>query len=257
MSPLRATVPTGGVRVDIYEIDPATGTYLGPPYDSVYVYAIGTADALKVKIGYTTGRLERRLSEIQVGCPLPLEILWWAEAGPGLEEALHRIFARQRLRGEWFELGPERLSMFDALHEELYSENYALIEQDAAQHHARQKASRIRAALLAQRKSPPPISVAPTQVPPAPPPLTAAVIPGELHLTLHLPPDTASGGTVEWMAVLDHGQQVARIPTPSTPGPHLRLKRFSNHRSRFVVFAGNRAGVSLPSAAIEVTARTS
>lgn len=242
--------------MDSYEMDPTTGAYLGPPYDPMCVYAIGTADALKVKIGYTAGRLERRLSEIQVGCPLPLEILWWTEAGPGFEAALHRIFARQRLRGEWFALGSERLSMFDALHEELYSENYELIEHDAAQHHARQKASRIRAAVLAQRKSPPPSSMAPTHVPAAPPPVTAAVVPNELHLTLHLPPNTASGGTVEWMAVLDHGQQVARIPAPSTPGPHLRLKRFSNHKSCFVVFAGNRAGVSLPSPAVEVTART-
>ena len=242
--------------MDSYEIDPATGAYLGPPFDSMFVYAIGTSDALLVKIGYTTD-LERRLSQIQVGCPLPLEILWWTEAGPGFEESLHRIFAKQRLRGEWFELGPERLSMFDALHEELYSENYALIEQDAAQHHARQKASRIRAALLAQRKlnsASAPQRAAPSQAPPAPPAPAAVVVPGEVHLTLHLPPDTAPGGPVEWMAILDHGQQVARMPVPLGEGPHLRLERFSAYRSRFVAFAGNRAGVSLPSTAVEVTA---
>ncbi|WP_406469526.1 GIY-YIG nuclease family protein [Streptomyces hirsutus] len=220
------------------------------------VYAIGTSDARMVKIGYTTN-LERRLSQIQVGCPLLLEVLWWTEAGPSFEEALHRIFAAQRLRGEWFELGPERLSMFDALHDELYSEAYGLIEHDAAQHHARQKASRIRAAILAQRKTgieSVPQGAVPTQAPAAPPPATVTVVPDEVHLTLHLPPDGLPSGTVEWLAVLDHGQQVARMSVPLAQGPHLRLKRSNGYRARFVVFAGNRAGVSLPSAAVDVTA---
>ena len=59
-----------------------------------------------MKIGVATD-CASRLSALQVGCPLPLALLWSQAALNALavEEALHERFAAQRVQGEWFDLG--------------------------------------------------------------------------------------------------------------------------------------------------------
>lgn len=73
---------------------------------SAYVYVIGAVGVQAVKIGWATNPT-RRLMEFQIGCPLPLSILWTfpTSRAVALESALHKRFAAQRLRGEWFDLG--------------------------------------------------------------------------------------------------------------------------------------------------------
>lgn len=60
-----------------------------------------------VKIGRTIN-MDRRMSEIQTGCPLPLELVWfWPGGGPN-ERGVHERLKCLRERGEWFHI-PEAL----------------------------------------------------------------------------------------------------------------------------------------------------
>ncbi len=72
------------------------------------VYFIGAFG--RVKIGRTND-LDRRLAELQTGCPTKMELLHSIETPQPhvLETKLHRIFAHKRLIGEWFDLGAEDL----------------------------------------------------------------------------------------------------------------------------------------------------
>ena len=55
-----------------------------------------------VKIGFTSGFVSSRLSDLQVGNPYKLEILYDLPGGPQLEREMHKKFAKLRYRGEWF-----------------------------------------------------------------------------------------------------------------------------------------------------------
>ncbi|WP_327594735.1 GIY-YIG nuclease family protein [Streptomyces chartreusis] len=65
------------------------------------VYVVGSPQWRPVKIG--TGDPARRLSQLQVGTPFPLNLLWSCPGDRALEKALHARFAEYRVRGEWFE----------------------------------------------------------------------------------------------------------------------------------------------------------
>jgi len=67
-----------------------------------YVYLIGTLDQRIVKIGYSISP-RQRLIDIRIACPFTVGILWKAEGGAELEDALHQRFTDCRLQGEWFE----------------------------------------------------------------------------------------------------------------------------------------------------------
>ncbi len=73
-----------------------------------YVYFIGAYG--KVKIGRTNS-LDRRLAELQTGCPTKIELLHSIETDrpSQLEAKLHRLFAGKRSTGEWFDLQPQDL----------------------------------------------------------------------------------------------------------------------------------------------------
>ncbi|MGG7568954.1 GIY-YIG nuclease family protein [Streptomyces sirii] len=68
---------------------------------SQWVYVIGVARSLTVKIGVTSD-VPRRLREIQNMCPVELEVLWSHPGGRALEQALHAHFAENHSHGEWF-----------------------------------------------------------------------------------------------------------------------------------------------------------
>jgi hypothetical protein len=72
---------------------------------SVY-YILCTATE-RVKIGYTSGPVETRLKALQTGAPAPLEILACHDGTPAHEKLAHKMFAKQRVCGEWFEMSAE------------------------------------------------------------------------------------------------------------------------------------------------------
>jgi len=55
-----------------------------------------------VKIGFSFGPIQYRLSAIQVGCPRKLQVYAEIEGTFPEEKALHRRFAAYSTHGEWF-----------------------------------------------------------------------------------------------------------------------------------------------------------
>jgi hypothetical protein len=74
----------------------------------VYVYFVKTkVYPQMLKIGKAKD-VQRRIAELQTGCPYPLELVGSLKCNSerhalGLEQAAHRLFKRSRSRGEWFE----------------------------------------------------------------------------------------------------------------------------------------------------------
>lgn len=66
-----------------------------------YVYFILDAERRAIKIGFS-GSPRSRLASLQIAHAVPLRLLGVVEAVPAAEGQLHRMFARQRLMGEWF-----------------------------------------------------------------------------------------------------------------------------------------------------------
>jgi hypothetical protein len=58
-----------------------------------------------VKIG-VANNVEKRIRELQVGCPHTLDLIGLAEGGRELEAAYHKRFRKLRVAGEWFRLAP-------------------------------------------------------------------------------------------------------------------------------------------------------
>lgn len=78
--------------------------------ESHVVYFIGNQSHKWVKIGYTKS-LGKRIGDIQVGCPFPVEVLRVINSDGDnvrkLEKSLHRKFRDYRMNGEWFRLSDE------------------------------------------------------------------------------------------------------------------------------------------------------
>jgi hypothetical protein len=55
-----------------------------------------------VKIGWTTGSVSRRIESLQVGNPIPIELIGSALGEPFREAQLHQIASPAHVRGEWF-----------------------------------------------------------------------------------------------------------------------------------------------------------
>lgn len=78
-----------------------------------YVYFIGSQHSEMIKIGHALNP-NTRLSELQTGSPVRLEIIATVVAPREVERGLHRAFERERRHGEWF-IASERLrSLIDA-----------------------------------------------------------------------------------------------------------------------------------------------
>jgi len=61
-----------------------------------------------IKIGYTAdSSASKRLYDMQIGCPLDLRLLGTMPGDRGDEWALHRRWADQQHRGEWFRTSRE------------------------------------------------------------------------------------------------------------------------------------------------------
>lgn len=78
---------------------------------NVYFIAAGNF----VKIGYSTD-LIRRMCELQVGNPTPLELRATVrDAGPQVERYFHDAFARDAVHGEWFKVSRRVQFMIHAI----------------------------------------------------------------------------------------------------------------------------------------------
>jgi len=76
--------------------------------ETAYIYVIGTPGVRAVKIGWA-GDARARLAALQTGSPLPLSVMWKRRMSDAaaVEAALHQLFGGKRVRGEWFDLGPD------------------------------------------------------------------------------------------------------------------------------------------------------
>jgi hypothetical protein len=72
------------------------------------VYFIHMENNMKVfKIGYTTN-LKKRLESLQIAHPYPLQVYATIEnVSRQKETALHQLFKKQHVRGEWFAITPD------------------------------------------------------------------------------------------------------------------------------------------------------
>lgn len=66
------------------------------------IYAMRAGDGPYVKIGYA-GSLQRRLNNLQIGCPEDLRVIWTTPGTVADEKLLHHRFESRRRRGEWFD----------------------------------------------------------------------------------------------------------------------------------------------------------
>lgn len=95
-------------RLKIWGVLPITN-------DDGYVYFIRSEKTHAIKIGYTAGRIEDRLSALQTAHPYKLEAIAVSRGSREYEKALHARFAKLRLEGEWFEPHPDLLAFIAVL----------------------------------------------------------------------------------------------------------------------------------------------
>jgi len=99
----------------------------------MYVYFALSPRTQSVKIGHATD-VEKRLVELQVGCPDKLELLLTLPERPPFEEhQLHYRFRKYRIRGEWFEYRGDLKQFIEnkAINPDIdVSDDSALVEKD-------------------------------------------------------------------------------------------------------------------------------
>lgn len=71
--------------------------------DWCHIYFIRGEITRRIKIGYTTGSVYRRLLDLQVGSPDKLELLGVVNAPIWLEKEFHELLKSDRSHNEWFE----------------------------------------------------------------------------------------------------------------------------------------------------------
>lgn len=79
-----------------------SGLSLGNREGRTVVYFIEAIGANRLKIGYTVGEPEKRLKELQTGCPHKLRLVHAIGGEQSDERELHAVFAHLRENGEWF-----------------------------------------------------------------------------------------------------------------------------------------------------------
>ena len=72
------------------------------PLNPPYVYFLNCGHY--TKIGFTASGRVGRLESLQAATPYRLYLWAYCPGGRETERELHKVFARQRYRGEWFEL---------------------------------------------------------------------------------------------------------------------------------------------------------
>jgi hypothetical protein len=75
-----------------------------------YVYIVKAAG--RVKIGFSTDPVQR-FSEINTGCPFPVQVLLIMRGKRSDEQQLHHRFHRSRRHNEWFDPSPALLRFIE------------------------------------------------------------------------------------------------------------------------------------------------
>lgn len=88
------------------------------------VYCIGNLEHSVCKIGYSQN-VNKRLTELQTGCPFKLSILSVKEGGYAEEQVLHGKFRRYSLHGEWFKTHKDILDYFNVTDVKAYFNIYS------------------------------------------------------------------------------------------------------------------------------------
>jgi len=79
------------------------------------VYFIMSEKTHAIKIGFTAGLVEKRLSSLQTAHPYKLQLLATTSGTVEYEKSLHKRFGNFRLEGEWFEPHPDLLAFISVL----------------------------------------------------------------------------------------------------------------------------------------------
>jgi len=88
----------------------------------VYFIRAGESPEGAIKIG-TSERVEARLSNLQTSCPDKLYLLATTPGNAATEARIHRAFADQHIRGEWFRPSTDMLFLIalaaEGMHEKI------------------------------------------------------------------------------------------------------------------------------------------
>ncbi len=80
-----------------------------------YVYFMRSEKTHAIKIGFTAGKIQDRLSALQTAHPYKLQVLTVCRGNRNYEKILHERFVQFRLEGEWFEPHPDLMAFISVL----------------------------------------------------------------------------------------------------------------------------------------------
>lgn len=86
-----------------------------PVKKSGYIYFLLSEKMDAVKIGFTRGKIEKRLREWKTWHPYDFDVLKVLEGTMIEERLLHRRFWKDKIRGEWFRYSEELKEYIDSL----------------------------------------------------------------------------------------------------------------------------------------------
>lgn len=72
-----------------------------------FVYYIACTETKRIKIGFTQGKVEKRLAALQTGSPTKLTVVAVHPGSDDDERRFHNRHSSKRLHGEWFEMDEE------------------------------------------------------------------------------------------------------------------------------------------------------
>ncbi|MGL5691952.1 MAG: GIY-YIG nuclease family protein [Bacteroidales bacterium] len=93
------------------------------------IYLLQVADFFK--IGYTKNNVHDRVRQLQTGCPdqITIKHIFETKHKMKIERTLHRIYAHNRVSGEFFELSYEDVSSFMSICEK-YEKSLDILESN-------------------------------------------------------------------------------------------------------------------------------
>lgn len=88
-----------------------------PPDDNGTIYFFECETTREIKIGITSGQVEKRMATVQTARGHKISLLATVPGTTKFERALHGRFSPHRLRGEWFRPHPDILAFIAQLQE--------------------------------------------------------------------------------------------------------------------------------------------
>lgn len=83
------------------------------------------------KIGVTKNDPQKRIKQLQTGNPSELTLIdtYYSKFGTTIESYLHRTYAMNKIKGEWFSLDKEQIELFQEQCKKLET-NLKMIQED-------------------------------------------------------------------------------------------------------------------------------